>query len=52
MITEMSMENLIEMKKRRRAKDVKRIPGECEKLYIWNLNRMMMWQNNCRLLMM
>ena len=44
-------ENLIEMTKWRRAKNVKRIPGKRGKLYIWNLNRMMMWQNNRRTLM-
>ena len=30
----------------------KRIPGECEKLYIWNLNQMMMWTNKRRTLVM
>ena len=39
-----------ETKIQRRQKNSKRIPGECEKLYIWNSNQMMMWTNKQRIL--
>ena len=35
-----------------KGKNVKRIPGVCRKLYIWNSKWMMTWQNNRRTLMM
>ena len=48
----MRTKNLKEMLKQRRAKNIKRTPGEREKLYIWNSNQIMTWQNNRRTLIM
>ena len=41
----MPMENLRQMIKGRRVKNAQRIPGEHEKLHIWNSSKMMTWQN-------
>ena len=48
----MFTENLIETTIQRRQKNEKRIPGEHEKLYIWNSNQMMTWMNKQRTLVM
>ena len=38
--------------KTEKGEEHKTIPGECRNLYIWNLNRMMTWQNKRRMLIM